>query len=198
MLLWISGVMCYIYRSILCKRLIILISNNNYYLIVDLMSVTIVCEDESFTVDLEIAKQSVILKNMIEDIGAQENLNINNIKKDTMRRVIEFCKHYKESKLPAIQKPLQSANLSEAINEEWYVKFIDLDKVDDIIEIVIAANFLDIDPLTELSCAKIASMIKGKSVEEIRKKFGIENDFTPEEEAQIREENKWAESVVNN
>ncbi len=162
------------------------------------MSVNIVCEDETFTVDIDIAKQSVILKNMIEDTSNNENITLNNIKKDTMRRVIDFCRHYKESKLPTIQKPLQSANLSEAINDEWYVKFIDLDKVDDIIELVIASNFLDIDPLTELSCAKIASMIKGKSVEEIRKKFGIENDFTPEEEAQIREENKWAESVVNN
>jgi len=162
------------------------------------MSVVIQCEDEAFTVDMDIAKQSVILKNMIEDVGSEGNLNINNIKKDTMRRVIEFCKHYKESKLQTIQKPLQSPNLAEAINDSWYVEFIDLEKVDDIIDLVIAANFLDIDPLTELSCAKIASLIKGKSVEEIRKRFGIENDFTPEEEAQIREENKWAESVVNN
>ena len=29
-------------------------------------------------------------------------------------------------------------------------------------------------------------MIKGKSVEEIRKHFNIVNDFTPEEEEQIR------------
>jgi len=29
-------------------------------------------------------------------------------------------------------------------------------------------------------------MIKGKSVEEIRKMFNIVNDFTPEEEEQIR------------
>ena len=28
---------------------------------------------------------------------------------------------------------------------------------------------------------------------EIRKYFNIENDFTPEEEAQIQEENRWAE-----
>ena len=32
-------------------------------------------------------------------------------------------------------------------------------------------------------------MIKGKSPEEIRKLFNIINDFTPEEEAQIRREN---------
>lgn len=32
-------------------------------------------------------------------------------------------------------------------------------------------------------------MIKGKQPEEIRKLFNIQNDFTPEEEAQIRREN---------
>ena len=35
------------------------------------------------------------------------------------------------------------------------------------------------------SCAKVASMIKGKSPEEIRSTFGIANDFTPEEEAKV-------------
>ena len=32
-------------------------------------------------------------------------------------------------------------------------------------------------------------MIKGKQPEEIRKMFNIVNDFTPEEEAQIKKEN---------
>lgn len=34
-------------------------------------------------------------------------------------------------------------------------------------------------------------MIKGKTPEEIRKTFNIENDFTSEEEEQIRKENEW-------
>lgn len=56
-----------------------------------------------------------------------------------------------------------------------------------------AANYLDIKPLLDLTCATVASMIKGKTPEEIRKTFNIVNDFTPEEEAQVREENKWCE-----
>jgi S-phase kinase-associated protein 1 len=34
-------------------------------------------------------------------------------------------------------------------------------------------------------------MIKNKSVDEIRNLFGITNDFSPEEEEQIRKENEW-------
>ena len=58
---------------------------------------------------------------------------------------------------------------------------------------ILAANYLDIKSLLELSCAKVASSIKSRSIPEIRKYLNIENDFTPEEEAQIMEENKWAE-----
>jgi S-phase kinase-associated protein 1 len=55
-----------------------------------------------------------------------------------------------------------------------------------------AANYLDIRGMLDLTCQTIADMIKGKSVEEIRETFNIKNDFTPEEEAEIRRENQWA------
>ena len=37
----------------------------------------------------------------------------------------------------------------------------------------------------------VANMIKGKTPEEIRRTFNIKNDFSPEEEEQIRKENAW-------
>ena len=52
---------------------------------------------------------------------------------------------------------------------------------------------MDIKSLLELTTAKVASLIKGKTIPETRKFFNIENDFTPEEEAQIMDENRWAE-----
>lgn len=50
---------------------------------------------------------------------------------------------------------------------------------------------MDIKPLLDLTCAKVASMIKGKTPEEIRKTFNIVNDFTPEEEAQSACSGVW-------
>ena len=55
-----------------------------------------------------------------------------------------------------------------------------------------AANYLDIKGLLDLICKTVADMMKGKSVEEIRKMFNIKNDFTPEEEEEVRKENQWA------
>lgn len=60
-----------------------------------------------------------------------------------------------------------------------------------------AANYLDIKPLLDVGCKTVANMIKGKSPEEIRKTFNIQNDFSPEEEDQIRRENEWAEEYVS-
>ena len=54
--------------------------------------------------------------------------------------------------------------------------------LESIFDIIIAANYLDIKSLLDLSCAKIATLIRGKSPEEIRKTFNITKDFTPEEE----------------
>lgn len=60
-------------------------------------------------------------------------------------------------------------------------------------ELILAANYMDIKYLLDLTCAKVASMIKGKTPDQIRKTFGIVNDFSEEEEAAVRAENKWAE-----
>lgn len=56
-----------------------------------------------------------------------------------------------------------------------------------------AANYLDIKGLLDVTCKTVANMIKGKTPEEIRKTFNIKNDFTPEEEEQVRKENEWCE-----
>lgn len=55
-----------------------------------------------------------------------------------------------------------------------------------------AANYLKIKSLIDLTCQTLADMIKGKTPEEIRNLLNIKNDFTPEEEEEIRRENAWA------
>jgi len=90
-------------------------------------------------------------------------------------------------------QPLKSANMAEVV-QEWYSNFVSIDQ-EILFELILAANYMDIKPLLDLTCATVASMIKGKTPEEIRKTFNITNDFTPAEEAQVREENKWCEEA---
>ena len=74
----------------------------------------------------------------------------------------------------------------------WDQDFLKVDQ-GTLFEIILAANYLDIKGLLEVTCKTVANMMKGKSAEEIRKLFNIENDLTPEEEEQIRKENEWCE-----
>merc|ERR1712027_211795 len=90
-----------------------------------------------------------------------------------------------------IEKPLKSGNMREVVSE-WDATFVEIEQ-ETLFELILAANYTDIKSLLDLTCAKVASMIKGKNPEEIRQKFNITNDFTPEEEEAVRAENKWAE-----
>eukprot|EP00054_Salpingoeca_dolichothecata_P009662 m.54416 g.54416 ORF g.54416 m.54416 type:complete len:71 (+) comp18514_c0_seq1:64-276(+) len=58
-----------------------------------------------------------------------------------------------------------------------------------------AANFLDIKPLIDMTCKHIADQIRGKSAEQIRTHFNMNNEFSPEEEEQVRRENEWLEET---
>ncbi|KAI1204834.1 Skp1 family, dimerization domain-containing protein [Annulohypoxylon truncatum] len=59
-------------------------------------------------------------------------------------------------------------------------------------ELLTAANFLDIPLLLKCAAKIVAEKIRGMTTEQMREYFGIENDFTAEEEAQIRREHGWA------
>ena len=58
---------------------------------------------------------------------------------------------------------------------------------------ITAANYLESPQLLWLTTRKIAYMIKGKSPEEIRTIFNIENDWTPQELEAVQKENQWCE-----
>ena len=148
-------------------------------------------EGEVVEVDVEVASKSVLIKGMIDDSGVEEEIPLPNVKRSILNKIIEFCNHIKDNTPPEIEKPLRSNNLGD-VASPWYAEFVNLDQ-EVLFELILAANYLDIKPLLELSCAKVASLIKNRSIQDIRKFFNIENDFTPEEEAQIMEENKWAE-----
>lgn len=147
------------------------------------------------------AKMSGLLKDMLEDQseGEQTTMPIPNVNGRTLKYVIEYVEYHKDAPADAIDKPLKGK--IEDVVCEWDKNYLFKDLVKDhdekqhdlLIDVVMAANFLNIKDLLDLTCACIASMIKGKTPEQIRSLFNIENDFTAEEEAKIREENRWCE-----
>ena len=157
--------------------------------------VRLLCSDgETVEIDIAVAEKSVLIKGLIDDSGTDEEIPLPNVKKAILNKVVTFCQHLLDNSPPEIEKPLRSTDMASVV-APWYAEFINLDQ-EVLFELIMASNYLDIKPLLDLASAKVASLIKHKSVQEIRQFFNIENDFTPEEEAQIMEENKWADEII--
>jgi S-phase kinase-associated protein 1 len=153
-------------------------------------------DSANIEVDRVVAERSMLIKNMLEDVGdesiTQSNpIPIPNVNEAVLRKVIEWCEHHRNDP-PQAQDDESDARKKTTDIEEWDQKFMQVDQ-EMLFEIILASNYLDIKPLLDVGCKTVANMIKGKSPEEIRKTFNITNDFTPEEEEQIRRENEWAE-----
>ena len=156
--------------------------------------VKLLCVDnEEVQVEVSIAEKSVLIKGFIDHSGTDEQILLPNINRAILEKVMEFCKYIVDHREPEIEKPLRSTDMFKVV-EPWYATYINVEQ-EMLFELIMASNYLEIKSLLELSCAKSASMIKNKSIPEIRKFFNIVNDYTPEEEAQIIEDNKWAEQT---
>lgn len=146
-------------------------------------------------VERQVAERSIVVKHMLEDIGEEavgkEPIPLPNVNEAVLRKVLEWCEHHKNDPATTGEDENDSRKKATEI-EEWDQKFMQVDQ-EMLFEIILAANYLDIKLLLDVGCKTVANMIKGKSPEEIRKTFNITNDFTPEEEEQIRRENEWAE-----
>ncbi|XP_038719021.1 SKP1-like protein 1A [Tripterygium wilfordii] len=143
-------------------------------------------DGELFEVDETVAMEARTIKHMIEDGVSEGGIPIPNVTSNVLAKVIEYCKTHVESK--SADGP---GSLSDGELKAWDKEFMKVDHCT-IFHLILAANFLEIKGLLELSCQTVANMIKGKTPEEIRKNFNIKNDFTEEEEAEIRRENQWA------
>jgi S-phase kinase-associated protein 1 len=90
---------------------------------------------------------------------------------------------------------MQREGLPQEVRNEWTSAFLrDMDQ-GTLFHLISAANVLHCTPLLDATCKAVADMIKGKTPEEIRTHFNIQNDFTPEEEEEVRRENAWCEDI---
>lgn len=149
-------------------------------------------DGQEFQVDEDVAFQSITVKNMIEDTGAEFAVPLPNVNGVTLSKVLEYCNKHSDH-----QKQLDKAAddhakraLDKTVNQ-WDRDFINVDQAV-LYFVTLAANYLNIKDLLQLCCQTVADIIKGKTPEEIRAYFHIKNDFTPEEEEEVRRENQWA------
>jgi S-phase kinase-associated protein 1 len=120
-----------------------------------------------------------MIKNMIQDGCTEDAIPLTNVDSNTLAMVLEYLNKHGDS------------GVSEEDKKNFDSEFVKKE-LDALFHLTLAANYMEIKKLLDLLCQSIANLIRDRSVEEVRSIFGIENDFTPEEEEAIRKENAWA------
>lgn len=110
---------------------------------------------------------SQTIKHMIEGDWADNGIPVPNATSKILTKVIEYCK-----------KHVEATSSTSEDHKVWDADFIKEVNVVMLFELIRAANYLNVKSLLDLTCQVVANIIKGKTLEEIRKAFNIENDFT--------------------
>ncbi|KAK4751315.1 hypothetical protein SAY87_004797 [Trapa incisa] len=132
----------------------------------------------NFEVDEIVAMESET-KAIIGDCCLDDSIPIPMVDSEILSKVLEYCKKHTESPKPTTEEL-----------KAWDAGFVKVD-TGTLVGLTMAASYLEMQGLFDLMCSAIADLMRGKTPEEIREMFEIENDFTPEEEEMIRKENEW-------
>ncbi|GLT34413.1 hypothetical protein SLA2020_089300 [Shorea laevis] len=145
-------------------------------------------DGETFEVDEAVALESQTIKHMIEDDCADNGIPLPNVTSKILSKVIEYCKKHVEA--PKSDDRDRATSVDDEL-KAWDADFVKVDN-STLFDLILAANYLKIKSLLDLTCQTVADMFKGKTPNEIRKTVHIKNDFTPDEEEKVRRENQWA------
>ncbi|MCO5567851.1 hypothetical protein L7F22_038542 [Adiantum nelumboides] len=108
----------------------------------------------------------------------------------TLSKVIEYCSL--QSFTPKTQTHAPG-RASWSIEEAAYIDGLGgAGAGSTLFKVMMAADYMQVEGLLDLTCEAVADTIRNKSVEEIRELFNIQNDFSPEEEEANLHSYGWA------
>ena len=142
-----------------------------------------------FEVPIDILQKSKLFADINQSDEDEENeIELKEVDGKNLERIIEYLKHYKDIEPKEIPKPFpdrtDDAFLRSILNDDWTFDYIQSMTLDEAINLVNAANYLQIDGLINILTAKLSHEMCNCDVEEQRRKFGIECDMTEEEIAE--------------
>ena len=133
-------------------------------------------DNQVFEVEVESLKLSNFLNSLMIDYpDEEEEIPINLIDGKNLKLVIDFLTHYKTEEIKEIPKPLPSGDLKLYL-DEWDYDYINPLTLEETIDLLNAAQILDIKGLLNLTSAKIASEMLTGTVNEVLEKFRIKDE----------------------
>ena len=142
-----------------------------------------------FEVPIDILQKSKLFTDINQNDEDEENeIELKEVDSKNLERIIEYLKHYKDIEPKEIPKPFpertDDAFLRSILNDDWTFDYIQSMTLEEAINSINAANYLQIDGLINILTAKLSHEMCNCDVEEQRRKFGIECDMTEEEIAE--------------
>jgi len=128
------------------------------------------------TISKEYAKMSKLVANILEGDAEAKEIQVKQVDAETLKQIIEYLKHHKGKEPAEIAKPIRSVKMEKIVEDSWDADFINRLQKRQLFQLILGANYMDCKSLLHLGCAKVATMIKGKSPEEIKQILGEEGD----------------------
>ncbi|KAJ2003040.1 hypothetical protein H4R26_003287 [Coemansia thaxteri] len=139
-----------------------------------------------FAVDQKTGFMSTLVKDIVSDLGVTtEPIPLPNVSGEIMADIIKYCRYHKDDARLTSTVPdlLQDDSLIEA----WDRRFMDMTD-EKMLKLIAAADYLNIEPLVDLGCLVVSNIIRSLSVEEIRERYNVVDDFTDAQREQIKKE----------
>ena len=137
-------------------------------------------DEKEFSISEKAVKRSKLIEGIIEDYQDNKIIQLTDVDGKILEKIIEYLNHYENSEPKIIKKPLNNYKMKEAF-EKWDYDYINNMNIEDIINLLNASNYMDIDSLVQLCKNKIAYDIIEKPIDEVINIFKINNDLSEEE-----------------
>ncbi|XP_017138712.1 S-phase kinase-associated protein 1-like [Drosophila miranda] len=134
---------------------------------------------EDFDVDVRFLKCSRIMQGLLEDgdnEDKKEALVLPNVTSDILRLVLIWAEYHKDDPEPPEDEAAYRRSTDDII--PWDIEFLKVEQ-NTLVELMLAANYMDINGLMHLIAKHLANMIKGKTPEQIRQTFNIPHSQAP-------------------
>jgi len=135
-------------------------------------------DDAEFPVDIEVAQQSVLLRNTLLMISGdnEEKLPLPNVVAEDLRKVISWCEYQQTSE----PKPIVADEMRQF--DEFERNFFEIE-FPELYSLTLAANYMEIPSLQDGTATAIAQLTRGLNREQMREVFNLpEQDFAEVED----------------
>jgi len=117
------------------------------------------------------------------------------VRKDILDLIVKWSEHKLNHDCQAVNNDnflSTERNIDITDLTSWDRQFCSRLTQDEFCDLVFAVNFLDYNYMMEHLAAYMASEMEHLTIDQIRERFGIVNDFSPQEYKRLCDETKWA------